>query len=317
MSDEGDDVPPLRDVLIRIEKAVGPVYEECFSEQTVKARNQLLVTSVGLILILLDLGEASDAPETLRWLSSLKTNASWAGALLCLYFEIVVGSRSYIDWVKWRLRHQAPAFDLLELRDQLLSAHSEVSKRINANIARSAKLVKQMAQAYETPDRLNQIASRMMTLFDANFPLLSEQLRLGRQLHALERHDISKREQLEREYNAVFAKIQANFAEVEDLRAQEDMISAQHEAASKSALADIEREQNELMRQLDFATSPDVRKADALGKRLTLLRTLSRPVSWTFKARLFIEALFPLIVGLAAMLMGALVALRPLSAAGA
>src|SRR5262245_48191048 len=107
-----------QEFLSSIERLVAPVYTECFSDETRKTRNLLLIISFVLILSSLGLVAFGREPVKVPMLEisvTITSGIRWVLVTLCGYFLVLHSARSYTEWNLWRLRHQAPAMGISDL----------------------------------------------------------------------------------------------------------------------------------------------------------------------------------------------------------
>jgi len=126
MSEHPEYTPSANDFLADVERLVTPSYAECFTDETRKVGNLLLLIS--FVLILLDLGIVDvdrkiELPLPLSSLSfEVTTGMGVLLLILCFYLLLLFALRSYAEWKLWRLRHQASIAGFLDLQDKVVGA---------------------------------------------------------------------------------------------------------------------------------------------------------------------------------------------------
>lgn len=119
--------------LKNLEGWITVAYEECFTDETKKIRNLVLIT--GFVLILFVLGVLSvSGPFTIPLINlsvKINTGLRWVLIILCAFFLFLLCARSYIEWHLWRLKHQAPMFTLQQTNADIASALAEIRKGQN------------------------------------------------------------------------------------------------------------------------------------------------------------------------------------------
>jgi hypothetical protein len=102
-----------------VEQLATPIYADCLSDATVKIRDSVFIS--GLVMITLGSGFLTNNGLRFELLGfSLAASLSTKALLISVsaigvYFLVVFSTRSYADWMLWRLRHQAPIAKLLDL----------------------------------------------------------------------------------------------------------------------------------------------------------------------------------------------------------
>lgn len=154
MGDRSTLTSTRKEFLSRLEQVLASGYAECFTEETKKVRNLVLVT--GFVLILSSLGVLSLQEAEVPWLGmTVHVTKGVRGVLtaLCFFFVLLLCARSYTEWHMWRLKHQAPTLELLEMNFDLASAYAEIAQQQNIVFERSMELVERIRQLpYEKGD---------------------------------------------------------------------------------------------------------------------------------------------------------------------
>jgi hypothetical protein len=144
--------------ITQVERLVTPGYVECFTDETRKVRNLLLVTSFVLILALLgiiSIGQDSVKPPPLPINITVLFGLRWILVALCAYFLVLLGARSYTEWEFWRLRQQASLMQILELNADLRSELVSSGERVDAAFEESVQLFDKLQEKDPELERLS------------------------------------------------------------------------------------------------------------------------------------------------------------------
>ena len=136
MSESTSSAPSPIDFLAEVERILTPTYAECFTDETRKIRNLLLVTSLVLILFVFGVvAVGRDSTVPLLGVSiSVTTGMRVILMILCIYFLVSFAMRSYTEWKLWRLRHQAPMIQFLGLLAKIESSWQAFTNESNRTL---------------------------------------------------------------------------------------------------------------------------------------------------------------------------------------
>jgi cell division protein FtsB len=144
MGENMSDVQPSSvDFLAKVDQLISPSFSECFSHETRKVRDQLLMVSVIPITVALGIATLQDSKGDLpvRFLHG----SLLPFVLLCIYFLAEFAARSFPEWKLWRLHHQAPMLELVNLSNELgresTKRFDEISDQVNAARRRLEQLL--------------------------------------------------------------------------------------------------------------------------------------------------------------------------------
>ena len=144
------------ELLTHLGDLLNPIYAECLTDETKKVRNLVLVIS--LVLMLLALGvisieQGSWKVPVLGFVVSVEFGLRWVLATLCVYFLVLLGFRTYVEWNLWRLQHQGPAYEMNTLALQIESAFAEKFQAMDTlrdGMQRSTRKVNELlAEGYD------------------------------------------------------------------------------------------------------------------------------------------------------------------------
>jgi hypothetical protein len=138
--------PP--DFLAEVGSLLTPMYAECFTDETRKVRDLLLVTSIVLILFdfrVIEINQEMTLP-LLSLTIRVTTGTRAILILLCLYFIVSLIMRSYTEWKLWRLLHQAPMMKLLDLLAKVESSWQARTTEANTTLNSSIRVLKRLTK---------------------------------------------------------------------------------------------------------------------------------------------------------------------------
>lgn len=140
--------------LAESERLLTPFYAECFTDETRKVRNLLLVTSSVLILFALSVVAVDDAVKLspLPLYITVRTGLRWILMALCGYFLPILAARSYIEWRLWRLRHAAAAAGIADSQTKTLTSYVELHNSANAKLASSLRAFRKENERLSTTE---------------------------------------------------------------------------------------------------------------------------------------------------------------------
>ena len=277
-----------------VERLLAPVYVDCFSDETRKTRNSLLIISFVLILSSLGLLAISQAPVGVPGFGisvKLTSGIRWVLIALSSYFLILHSARSYSEWNLWRLRHQAPFMELSELKDGISTQLTKRHKTVLSANSLSILLYQKLYELEQDPPEIIDMTKRRDALY-------SEYQRMGDELRSKENH-------LQiREYEDEAFKL-------EKMREDFDRLQDEIERTRKEHRARISAMRDALKRRLHgLDKNPSAEKAasesDVLFAKLEYLADAIRPINRIRSIRFILEVLFPTAFAVSAIVIGIL-----------
>lgn len=284
------------DFFANAERLLTPVYAECFTDETRKVKNLLLVTSIVLILFVFGVvavGKAVDVP-LLALSITVRTGMRWILMALCAYFLLLLGARSYIEWKLWQLRNQAPMVALGNLKNTILNSWIARTNQADAKLALSLDtFLRRTEELKVEPVAESPLKQQRDELFQ-EFEKSRNEL--------AKKRDLSEERDSSPEYRKVLYHYYNLFEELDDLDRQ---IREEREKQNEQRWAKGEA----LTRQLDQAREDHLQETSApdlasLEEQLNYLLKAIEPLKKVKIVRLWFEMLFPLFLGLSALVLG-------------
>lgn len=136
---------PAQDFMREVERVLTPPMTECFTEETKKVRNVVLLLGFVLILLALGIVSVESKPVEIPVIKlTVTVTKGLKGVLItiCSYFLVLYAVRAYNEWQLWRMKHQAPLLDLKRINEQLSSAELEIARRRLAPLERLGALAR-------------------------------------------------------------------------------------------------------------------------------------------------------------------------------
>jgi hypothetical protein len=132
----------------QVERLLTPAYAECFTDETRKVGNLLLLTS--FVLILLDVGIVkAESKIELPVFSFSFTVTTGMGVILmafCFCLLLLFAMRSYTEWKLWRLRHQAPMIEFLDLLAKIASSWQALTNQANSTLNSRIEVLRRVTE---------------------------------------------------------------------------------------------------------------------------------------------------------------------------
>lgn len=280
------------DFLAEVERLLKPMYAECFTDETRKVRDLLLVISVFLILLAFGVIAVDRAPFQIPPLGlpiTVTTGMRGLLIVLCLYFLVSFSTRAYAEWKWWRLRHQAPIDDFLDLETKIESSWQDLISEANKTLRSSWDVLKKQNELYQEPHAISQLTEEFEDL-SKKYKRLSSEIKEKRDL--LEWSEIKK---LHDHRDRIVESIRQVGDQLRKERtARRDEIALESGALARK-LAELE---DRYRRQTD---APDL---EVLEAQLGYLHDAVRPVKKILSMRRWFEALFPISFGIVAIVLG-------------
>jgi hypothetical protein len=303
-------VPPFQEFAVRLERALEPAFSECFSPETRKTKNILLITSLLLILLILRVVQPTLEPIEIPIIKigvTVNSGLRWVLVVLCGYFEVLLWTRSYVEWKWWRLRQQAPGQDIFSLNSAIAAASRNTLADLVAKNQRSLELIRQIAELGKDPPEMDELRAKQATLHERQTLIYKETSLLHKEYSELTPEDMdTPRERLLR------SKLDALYLSGEEIFDQwialEDEISRKqtaHDAFVASAGEPL-RKQLDQLGETGF-DSPESQNLEDLRERADYLLSNVQAFKWTQIARFLIEMIFPLLVGIIAISWGTII----------
>jgi hypothetical protein len=260
-----------REFLTNIELLLSPVYAECFSDETRKTKNLLLIVSSLLILSTLGLvafKQELPALPVLQLPITITSGIRWVLVTLCGYLLVLHSTRAYPEWNLWRLRHQAPMMQLSEL-------NAQISSLLTERYANIYNVWKSITELSERLDKLQKDPPELLEI-------------IAREKELLEKYQSSGEFEIFEESNRLHDEIN------------------QHRDKHKKKIAferdTLERQLRNAHQTFDAAIDDPIFKA--LKGKLLYLDEASRPARRILTMRFRFEVLFPTAFAVTALLMG-------------
>jgi hypothetical protein len=287
--------------LADVERLLTPAYAECFTDETRKVRNLLLVTSLVLILFVFGVVAVGNAVNlSLLPLSiTVRTGMRWMLIALCAYFLLLLAARSYIEWKLWRLRQQAPIRGLRDLSTKATYYFVEVTNSANAMLASSLDAFRggtdRLKEMILEPLAVAPIQKRRDELRQQSQLLLAEMQRM-----------LALPETREQEHWNEYIKLRNHQAEIdEEIDELDDQLSQERDARHKQFMDESEAQQRQFDKAREvhgrLTTASEMKVAEA---ELTYIDDKVRSLSGILTIRRWFEMLFPILFGLLALLLG-------------
>src|SRR5262245_23398907 len=274
----------------QVERLLAPVFAECFTKETRKVRDLLLISSFVLILFVLGVAQLEPTGKALKipLIGSviITKGVRWVLAALSAYFLLSLIARSYIEWNLWRLKQQSSILKLSNLQlVQLTAPLAEYYSRINTSFLSSFKLSEELSLLNKDPPSVAQLVEERNQLIQRCQQLTDK---LHNHSKATGQTDIA----LQNEIQTMSEKVNA----VEDKIAKE---KADREKQVAPERAKLQRQLKDMQDKHEKQISAPVPK-EIQGK-LYLLGTLD-PAQTTLRIRFFFEMAFPMLFGGSAIL---------------
>ena len=277
-----------------VERLLAPLYVDCFSDETRKIRNSLLVISFVLILSALGLIAVAQGPMTVSgvWVSlsvKLTSGIRWVLIALCGYFLILHSARSYIEWNLWSLRHKAPFKELSDLENGISTQLTESHATILSADSLSIFLYQKLYELEQDPPEVIDMVKRRDVLY-------SEYQRMGDELRR-------KENQLQNiEYEDEAFKLNNMLEDFNRLQDEIDQKRKEHRAQIAFRRDALERRLVEIDKNLSVEEVVSESKA-----KLKYIEDAISPIKKIQSIRFYLEVLFPTTFAVSAILIGILI----------
>ena len=280
-----------REFLGKVEQLLAPAYADCFSDETRKTRDLLLIVSA--LLMLSGLGLIALGPEPLKDISvSVTGDLRWILLPLCAYLLVLHSARVYGEWKLWRLRHQAPMNELSDLVSLILAQSTERTKRMIADFALSTDVSNRLMELSRDPPEVIEAKERL--------DIVQKEFERQSDLNRRNASELSRRELEDGFYKSYKA-----FEELRRLSEEITRLREEHDARIATKREELERQWLSVkdVGRNWFAEVTSPQNMD-LNNRIAYVRNALEPVVRIRSFRFGLEVVFPTGFAIAAIVIG-------------
>lgn len=286
------DLSPAK-FLLRVENSLRNSFTDCFSDETKKVRNLLLLISFILFLVVIGAISVGGAPIKVRQLGDLEVTVNaglrWILIALCVYFGILLASRSYAEWQMWRFREQRPLAELRELASEIFIDHARAAKKIQGHFKRTEQLHDKLAELDKDSPEIEKLRASLDDEYKKIDDLKDQMEKTNSDWEAAAAQSIE-----------AFWNSEEMFEKIKDRRVE-------HEARIAPIRIVVEEELKKA--EEEFRKKSADLEARGLDARLQYIRNMYDVAFRTYKSRYWFELMFPLVFAAVAILSGIFVPL--------
>jgi hypothetical protein len=283
----------------QVERLIAPLFAECFTKETRRVRDLLLLTS--FILMLLILGVVHVDATSRKYFGITVTviyGVRWVLAAVCVYFLSSLCARSYIEWNFWRVTHQSPLLELSRLHAEITASLAAQNSRFTSAFTSTAELGQKLALLGEDSPTVVQLKKELREADQHSQRLANQSKAEWDALQAKGGGTLEERTAFENGILFQSHKVSERILELTERIGRERASQRERTATERATLEGRLSESDKAFRQ--HADDP---RRGFLNAKLYYLHDTLNPAKTTFRIRFLFEMAFPIIFGVMAIVL--------------